>query len=332
MPEGIPMDKSMTKTILRCIGVLIILLAFGGGAAVLQAAEIAVKDGQKIAFLGDSITANGWSNQTGYVNLTIAGLKANGIRVFAIPAGIGGHKSNHMLERLKRDVLDKKPDWMTLSCGVNDVWQGSQGVPLDQYKINITAIVDRCRAAEVKVVILTATVIGEELDNDYNKKLASYNEFLRSLAKEKRYLLADLNALFQKRIKIIPKSGRLLTSDGVHMNPAGDKVIAEGILRAFGLNHAQIKKAQDAWMEISGSLNLRAMVEGINENLPAFAAGKNPLLDINYRTIHGNLLHAVSSSDGTALFTRNLPSSSYGCYEERNEPVQDRANIWINYP
>ena len=144
--------------------------------------------------------------------------------------------------------------------------------------------------------------------------------------------MADLNALFQKRIKIIPKSGRLLTSDSVHMNPAGDKVMAEGILWAFGLNHAQIKKAQDAWMEISGSLNLRAMVEGINENLPAFAAGKNPLLDINYRTIHGNLLHAVSSSDGTALFTRNLPSSSYGCYEERNEPVQDRANLWINYP
>ncbi|MCX5846169.1 MAG: SGNH/GDSL hydrolase family protein [Deltaproteobacteria bacterium] len=259
------MKKSMTKTILRCIGVLvIIMLALGGRAVGLQAAEIA----QKIAFFGDSITANGWSNQTGYVNLTIAGLKANGIRVFAIPAGIGGHKSNQMLERLKRDVLDKKPDWITLSCGVNDVWQGSQGVPLDQYKINITAIVDRCRAAGVKVVILTATVIGEELDNDYNKKLASYNEFLRSLAKEKRCLLADLNALFQKRIKIIPKSGRLLTSDGVHMNPAGDKVMAEGILRAFELNHAQIKKAQDAWMEISGSLNLPMVVKGINENLP----------------------------------------------------------------
>jgi lysophospholipase L1-like esterase len=259
--------KSMTKTILRCIGVLIIMLTFGGGAVALQAAEIAVKDGQKIAFLGDSITANGWSNQTGYVNLTLAGLKANGIRVFAIPAGFGGHKSNQMLERLKRDVLDKKPDWMTLSCGVNDVWQGSQGVPLDQYKINITAIVDSCRAAGVNVVILTATVIGEELDNDYNKKLASYNEFLRSLAKEKKCLLADLNTLFQKRIKIIPKSGRLLTSDGVHMNPAGDKVMAEGILRAFGLNHAQIKKAQDAWMEISGNLNLYTLVEGINENL-----------------------------------------------------------------
>jgi lysophospholipase L1-like esterase len=259
--------KSMTKTILRCIGVLIIMLTFGGGAVALQAAEIAVKDGQKIAFLGDSITANGWSNQTGYVNLTLDGLKANGIRVFAIPAGFGGHKSNQMLERLKRDVLDKKPDWMTLSCGVNDVWQGSQGVPLDQYKINITAIVDSCRAAGVNVVILTATVIGEELDNDYNKKLASYNEFLRSLAKEKKCLLADLNTLFQKRIKIIPTSGRLLTSDGVHMNPAGDKVMAEGILRAFGLNHAQIKKAQDAWMEISGNLNLYTLVEGINENL-----------------------------------------------------------------
>src|SRR4051812_35774671 len=192
-------------------------------------AKVLVKDGEKIAFMGDSITQQGWSNPTGYVRLVVAGLKANGINVIPIPAGISGHKSNQMLERLKADVLDKNPDWMTLSCGVNDVWHGTNGVPLEPYKSNITAIVDQCQAKGVKVMILTATVIGEDLDNPDNQKLAAYNEFLRKLAKERKCPLADLNAMFQKVLKAKKKKNQdfVLTADGVHMNAAGDRLMAE---------------------------------------------------------------------------------------------------------
>ena len=84
-------------------------------------AEILVKDGQKVAFMGDSITQGGWGSPGGYVRLVVAGLEANGVKVTPIPAGISGHKSDQMLARLKKDALDKQPDWMTLSCGVNDV-------------------------------------------------------------------------------------------------------------------------------------------------------------------------------------------------------------------
>jgi lysophospholipase L1-like esterase len=180
---------------------MILLLSAGLLLSIAAQAKPAVKSGEKIAFMGDSITAAGWSNPRGYVRLVMAGLKANGVEAIAIPAGISGHKSDQMLERLQRDVLDKKPDWMTLSCGVNDVWHGAKGIPLDQYKTNITAIVDRCQNNGVKVMILTATVIGEELDNDNNKKLAPYNAFLRDLAKKKKCKLADLNEAFQKAIK-----------------------------------------------------------------------------------------------------------------------------------
>ena len=96
------------------------------------AAEILVKSGEKIVFMGDSITAEGWGKPAGYVRLVIAGLKANGVEAEALPAGISGHKSNQMLARLEKDVLSKKPQWMTLSCGVNDAWHGPNGVPLDE--------------------------------------------------------------------------------------------------------------------------------------------------------------------------------------------------------
>jgi lysophospholipase L1-like esterase len=246
-----------------------VVLAFLLGAfAPTAPAEILVKSGEKVAFMGDSITAQGWGNAAGYVKLIVAGLAANGVDVTPIPAGISGHKSNDMLARLDHDVLSKKPQWMTLSCGVNDVWHGKRGVPLDDsqaaaqpydknnpkepdkgtYEKNITQIVDQAQAAGAKVIILTATVIQEDLGNADNQRLAPYNDFLRHLAKEKNLPLADLNNMFQEKIKAANQPGKkVFTVDGVHMNTEGNKIMATGVLQAFGLDAAQIKKAQEAW-------------------------------------------------------------------------------------
>jgi hypothetical protein len=157
-----------------------------------------------------------------------------------------------MLARLDRDVLSKKPDWMTLSCGVNDVWHGVTGVPFDQYKINITSIVDQAEAAGIKVMILTSTPIGEDLDNDNNKKLAAYNDFMLQYAPEKHILLADLNAAEQDGLKSKSVKGNFLTVDGVHMNPHGDVVMASTIVSSFGLTPAQLASAKQVWLDIPG--------------------------------------------------------------------------------
>ena len=238
------------------------LFAFLAAAAFIMpnftSAEIAVQSGDKIAFLGDSITAGGWGNPAGYVRLVIAGLEANGVHAEPVPAGIGGHKSDQMLARLDKDVLSKKPQWMTLSCGVNDVWHGPRGVPLDDamaksgtydenvaargtYQKNITAIINQAMSAGVKPVMLTATVIHENLNSKENGLLAPYNDFLRKLAKEKNVPMADLFAMFAERIKKEDKPNiKVLTSDGVHMNGEGNKLMAIGVLKAFGLNAAGI--------------------------------------------------------------------------------------------
>jgi lysophospholipase L1-like esterase len=228
------------------------------GLVLMSAGDIPVKDGEKIAFLGDSITQGGMG-PTGYVTLVIQGLKANGVQATAIGAGISGHKSNDMLARLQRDVLDKKPDWMTLSCGVNDVWHGAKGVPLDQYKQNITQIVEKAQAAGIKVMILTSTMITENPAEPNNEKLAAYNDFLRELAKDKKCLLADLNAAMQKdldaREKAGQKRGKLVTSDGVHMNAFGNVMMATGVLRGFGLDDAQVAKATEVYLDIPSGVS-----------------------------------------------------------------------------
>jgi len=130
-------------------------------------------------------------------------------------------------------------------------YQHKPGEDRGTYKKNITQIVEKAQAAGVKPVILTATVIQENLAGAENQKLAPYNDFLRQLAKEKHLPLADLNAMFQERIKAGSKVGyKRLTTDGVHMNAEGNKVMATGVLMALGLDSAQMKKAQEAWVPL----------------------------------------------------------------------------------
>jgi lysophospholipase L1-like esterase len=233
----------------------------------LRAAEpadmIAFKNGDKVAFLGDSITQAGADKPTGYVKLLQAALNNEGIGIEVIRAGLSGNKSNQMLERLQKDVLDKKPDWMTLSCGVNDVWHGPNGVSLHQYRTNITLIVDQAQQAGIRVIILTSTMISEDPAGPHNITLAGYNDFLREVATEKGCLLADLNADMQ----VLVKAHRavlgtqpyydLVTSDGVHMNVAGDSMMAVGILRALGMPEDRIQAAIQSWARMPAKLEQR---------------------------------------------------------------------------
>jgi lysophospholipase L1-like esterase len=204
--------------------------------------------------------------------LVIDAFKKEGLDVISIPAGISGHKSNDMLGRLDNDVISKSPQWMLLSCGVNDVWHFQlrlgkntfTGVPLEDYKKNITAIIEKAQSANIKVMILTSTMIGEDPERELNKNMIPYNDFLRQIAKEKKCLLADLNVDMQEAIKKIPDEKgpakmfgergykrdikNKLTSDGCHMNKLGNIMMAKGILKAFGLSEDKIATAEKSWL------------------------------------------------------------------------------------
>lgn len=240
---------------MKFFGKVFLMLAAAAAAGSLFADGIQIRNGESLAFLGDSITQQGWSKPYGYVHLVVEGLKSAGVEVKPIPAGISGHKSTNMNARMEKDVTAKKAQWMTLSCGVNDVWHGKNGVPLEQYKKEVTQIFDKADKAGIKVVVLTPTMIREDPEGALNKQLVPYLEFLRAAAKERNYLIADLNADMQKAIadakaKNPNRKGLLLTVDGVHMNAAGDEMMASGILKALGLSDAQLAAAKNAWQKI----------------------------------------------------------------------------------
>ena len=220
---------------------------------------LAVKDGDTIAFLGDSITFGG-NRPAGYVNMVMKGLEVAGVKgVKKIPAGISGHKSNQMVARVEKDCLSKKPTFMTVSCGVNDVWHGENGVPLDEYKVNMSGIFDKAAAAGVAVVVLTPTMIQENPDNSSNTKLKGYVEWLVAEAKRRGLRLADLNADMHRTLAEIRERAKvtgeklppkLLTVDGVHMAFPGNCMMAWGVLRALGMPESKKAEIEAVWRKM----------------------------------------------------------------------------------
>jgi len=102
-------------------------------------------------------------------------------------------------------------------------------------------------------------MIGEDASNENNKKLAPYNDFLREIATARKLPLADLSADMQAIVRKAKEANaarttrdNFLTSDGVHMAPPGDMMMAEGVLRALGLDADQLAKAKAAWVAPDG--------------------------------------------------------------------------------
>ncbi|HEY3281755.1 MAG TPA: SGNH/GDSL hydrolase family protein [Armatimonadota bacterium] len=212
---------------------------------------------QRIVTLGDSITEGG-EQPGGYVWLIRKSLTylypEAGFEV--VNAGISGHKSTDMQARFQRDVLDKHPQLVTISVGVNDVWHGfydnhpkgdgPRGVPLAQYKEKVTQMIDAAQAAGIQVVLLSTTVIMEDPKSPENEKLKAYNAALKSLARQKHCKFIDLNTPFHKAIaehrKATGDTKNWLTADGVHMTPRGNRMMASLILKGLGVP----LKAQEA--------------------------------------------------------------------------------------
>lgn len=195
-------------------------------------------NGDRIAFLGDSITQLGADDPRGWVNILESRVRKEVDEVAFIHAGIAGNTSADMLKRINADVIRRKPTWVFFSCGVNDSPNpaaDNPGVPLDKYVKNVSTIFDKLDKTGAKIVVLSQTPVLED-DPNYgaNINLVSYNAELKRMALERKYIYLDPGAAIRKAIaeKKDPKK-RTLTWDGTHLNNRGNAIFADVVLKGL---------------------------------------------------------------------------------------------------
>jgi lysophospholipase L1-like esterase len=202
-----------------------------------------MQEGKKrIVFFGDSITELG-VKKGGYIDLLNNKLTNNGQanQYDLIGAGIGGNKIYDLFLRMDRDVLNKEPNVVVIWVGVNDVWHKSMmgtGTDYDKFGLFYDAVVQKIQAKGAKVVLVTPAVIGERFDqsNPQDGELNLYSNWIRKYAAEKQLTLVDCRKLFldfstKNNPNNVDKG--ILTYDRVHLNDAGNQLVADAVWEAI---------------------------------------------------------------------------------------------------
>ncbi|MEM7235843.1 MAG: GDSL-type esterase/lipase family protein, partial [Planctomycetota bacterium] len=200
--------------------------------------KLIVSEGDKIVAIGDSITAAG-----GYLRMMDRVL-AERYPDLKLPKiinkGIGGQKAEDLIRRFDRDVVQNKPAVVTICIGINDVWHRLRGPHnesvLAAYKSNVSKMVAAAQKAGIRAILLTPTVIQEDITSEGNRRLKMYVAAMKEVSVEKGCQIVDLHGAFISALKTRAevKSRGWLTGDGVHMNPLGDSLMAALTLRGLG--------------------------------------------------------------------------------------------------
>ncbi len=191
---------------------------------------------KKVIFFGDSITEAG-AKPGGYI-LKIGEMAAAdhvAEQFDFVGAGIGGNKVYDLYLRMEDDVLAKNPDVVVIYIGVNDVWHKrtyGTGTDPDKFEKFYNAILHKLAARNIKAIICTPAVIGEKTDfsNELDGDLNRYSSIIRGIAAKNNLPLVDLRKSFldyNKQNNPDNKESGILTSDRVHLNDAGNRLVAE---------------------------------------------------------------------------------------------------------
>ena len=206
---------------------------------------------KKVVFLGDSITQNAVINSDkfkGFISLLGENVDQN---IELIGKGIGGDKVSDLLTRYRDDVIKLNPDMVFIYIGINDVWHKydyGTGTDIDLYENGLRQIITDLKENGVEVILCTPTVIGENkgeftLVNQFkdietmeimNNDLDDYSDIIRKLSREFDTKLLDLRKIFMQYISENNpenKSKGVLTTDGVHLNNIGSKLIADEMIK-----------------------------------------------------------------------------------------------------
>ena len=223
----------------------LVLLALLPVPALADSKPAALKKGDRIVFLGDSITQGGVSPK-GYVTLIRKALeeKHKELDVKVIGAGISGNKVPDLQRRLQRDVLAKKPTVVVIYIGINDVWHGendpARGTSKEKYEAGLKEIIGKIQKAGARVIVCTPSVIGEKKGggNKLDARLDEYAALSRKVAKDTGSQLCDLRKAFQTYLdkhNSEDKEAGILTGDRVHLNDKGNRFVADTILKCLGV-------------------------------------------------------------------------------------------------
>ncbi len=202
---------------------------------------------KRILFQGDSITDAGRNREddsnkgVGYPTVVAAklGYEYPGEYEF-LNRGISGNRVVDLLARIKVDMINLKPDYMSILIGINDVWHevGCQnGISAEKYEelynILIRDLLEALPDLKIMILepfVLDAAATGEHWEY-FHTETIKRAEAAKRIAEKYNLPFIPLQNRFDEACKLAPASYWL--RDGVHPTSAGHELIARAWIETF---------------------------------------------------------------------------------------------------
>jgi acyl-CoA thioesterase I len=172
----------------------------------------------RLLVLGDSLSAgyNIQAREAFPVRLEAA-LRASGVDVTVVNAGVSGDTSAGGLSRVDWALGQRPPEFALVALGAND---GLRGIDVDAMERNLDRILERLKARGVKPM-LAGMLAPPNMGTEYRDRFAAV--FPRLAAKHGVPLYPFL-------LEGVAARAELNLSDGIHPNPQGVDVMVANIL------------------------------------------------------------------------------------------------------
>lgn len=214
-----------------------------------------IKPGSKLVMIGDSITdfdrarpvGEGLRDAIGksYVMLVDAMFKAIAPqdRIRVVNMGTSGDTTRNLLARWQTDLLDLKPDWVSILIGINDVWRQfdtplltENHVPPEEYRANLKKLVESTLPSVKGIVLISPYFMEPNREDPMRRRMDEYGQIMSETAREYKLPFVDLQAEFDRYFQYYhPVS---VNWDRIHPDMIGHMIIARAFMKAIGFDMA----------------------------------------------------------------------------------------------
>ncbi|HIW32915.1 MAG TPA: SGNH/GDSL hydrolase family protein [Candidatus Paenibacillus intestinavium] len=207
--------------------------------------------GQKLLFIGDSITDSDRSKPEGeglfhalgrgYVSFVDGLLQATypELAIRVVNKGTSGHTVRDLKARWQEDVIEQRPDWLSIMIGINDVWRQydtpyitDYHIYIDEYEATLRELISEAQSIVPNIILMTPFYIEPNEQDAMRATMDQYGAVVKALGAELSLPVVDTQAAFNKALAhIYPAT---LAWDRVHPGAGGHLLLAKAFLKEVG--------------------------------------------------------------------------------------------------
>ena len=210
-----------------------------------------------IVFAGDSITDMGKAKPygedsglgqrlgEGYVHMLSDMMSATypEINLRIVNSGISGNTSTQLLARWQEDVLDFRPEWISVCIGVNDAMnkfiypsRAAMQVSHEEYRSNLEVMAASAKDIAKGFIFVSPYVAEPNINDLLRREMDVYRQICRETARKFSCIFVDVQRMLDEYCKY--RHQCLVAWDRIHPNRIGAYLIAKEILKAIDFDYS----------------------------------------------------------------------------------------------